>query len=557
MISPLLRWMEAPSNEKGFHFAGDSGAWSLVTYEEMAGRVLGATARLIDCGVRPNDRVALALPTGPDFVSAFYGAVAAGATPSVLTPPTILNSRGRFVEHTFAVLRVLGPAVIVTDDEHAPLLDEAARGLSDRPTIVSVPLGTSTTADLQPAADLALLQFTSGSTGSPRGVRVTAPNLQSNIQMIGQWLGAGPDDGWATWLPMYHDMGLVGSFLTSGSYEMSIWFMRPDQFVRSPVLWLECFGRHGATIGASPSFGFKYILRRVAPRDLKGLDFRRWRCAISGADRVDAASLKAFAERLGGFGFQPSALSPAYGLAEATLAVTACDVASPVQCADLDWGSLVFGREVPIERLVRLDHAHETDLVSCLAASGRPMRGVSVHVVDEAGQRLPERHLGELVVAGPSVAAGYEGPAGEQQDFSASGFRTGDAGFLLGADVFVLGRLGDSFKVRARSVFVEDLEALLSGVDGLRPGRYAVVAAPTREPGIAVLAEGTAGEWTQRAAGVLRRELGPAVDIKVLIGERFIRKTSSGKLRRRLMCSELVEGTLPVDVVLHWPATRE
>src|SRR5205807_3940462 len=266
-------------------------------------------------------RVAVVLPTGPEFVATFLGALLAGAAPVPIAPSAAFADPAAYRDHVAGSLRAAAPAVLVTAPEQLPSL----RGTGCRTATFDALLRSGEAPARGPArrpGALGLLQFTSGSSGRPRGVRVPLAALEHNVRAIRDWLGMTAGDAAASWLPVHHDLGLVGCLLTPIASGGDLWLMRPADFVRSPRRYLRCFGSPGARLTAMPSFGLEHVARRIRPEDLAGLDLGEWRALIVGAERLQADVFERFCRVLAPAGFRPAALLPAYGLAEATLAVT-------------------------------------------------------------------------------------------------------------------------------------------------------------------------------------------------------------------------------------------
>jgi acyl-CoA synthetase (AMP-forming)/AMP-acid ligase II len=551
----LLDWIAAPQPDRGLHFATDGDGWEFWSYPRLARAVAAQTGSIEARRARREGCVSI-VGGGPAFVAAFLGALAAGNTPSPLAPPAFASDRDAYVAHTAAALRIARPTLLLTDEAFLDAVGAAAElaGLDQPPRTLE--LGEADAAPaLGTAPDLALLQFTSGSTGRPRGVRLRRESLEANIAAIRRWLAMGADDVTATWLPLHHDMGLIGCLLTPIVNQSDAWIIRPDQFVARPLRWLECFGRGGATLTAAPNFGFAYVLRRVRDADLEGMDFSGWRAAIVGAERVDPATLGEFAARLAPHGFRASAFLPAYGLAEATLAVSGGRLGREPRAVLPDWSRVEPGEPLPLlatadlldrERMA----ADEGWLVGC----GAPLAGVTVSILDEEGRPLPDGHLGEIAVAGESVADGYEGQAaGHATRLVAGRLHTGDLGTLVDDELFVVGRTGDALSVRGRMVFAEDLEARLVTIDGVRRGRCAVLCGG--EAGgdrLVAVVEAEPGPWVETAAALIRAEVGPEPTVMVMAGPPgTIERTSSGKPRRQVMWRALHDRRLAAEQL--WP----
>jgi acyl-CoA synthetase (AMP-forming)/AMP-acid ligase II len=573
--SALLGWLDDPAVDRGIQFADSAGGWAFCSYAELAGLVAETAGRLVAAGLGAggNGVVCLVFPGGPEFVAAFFGILIAGGTPAPIAPPLLFRSVEEYRAHLVRLLQAASPSLVVTDADQVPVVAEAVEAAGLQCGCLELSLaGERCELSARPPAGLALLQFTSGSSGSPRGVRVSWANLEAQVVALHRWVRWRNDDSVASWLPLYHDMGLIGVLLCAAVRGSQLWLLRPEQFLRSPAVWLACLGRLGATITASPSFGYAYAASKVSPVELAGMDFSGWRVAAVAAERVDPAALGRFAGLVAPNGFRREAFLPGYGLAEATLALTGSRLdALPVVVA-VDPASLRFGEPVRVLArgvldVLEVERAAGGGQGEWLVGCGRPLPGIRLGIVDATGAPLGEGRLGEIVAAGPWVAEGYQGQ-GEDQGAQASGptrfapgqgkgqgqLCTGDAGFLLDGELFVLGRMGDSTKVRGRSLYAEDVEARLAAIPGVPAGRVVVVF--ERFDGldtVAAVVEHERGAWVEPVARRLRSETGHSRRVLVLQVPRYaIPRTSSGKPRRRLLGQELIAGMLPATILVDW-----
>jgi acyl-CoA synthetase (AMP-forming)/AMP-acid ligase II len=559
-VAPILRWLEDPSEDTGFYFAKPGEEWDFLSYAELAASATHTARELVERGVQPGQVVTLVLPSAAEFTAAFFAVHLAGAVPTVLVPPTMFQSFDVYVKAAAAALQSTHSQRVLTSSALVEILTPACELAGRRPPLVldfpENPVRAPCTPIPNPSG-LALLQLTSGSTGNGRPVQVTHENLEANILSIRRWLRMSPDDATASWLPLYHDMGLIGCFLTPVHAQTSVWLMTPEQFIEDPRRWLSCFGSGAATLTASPNFGFAYVARKVAPGELEGMDFSRWRVAIVGAEHIDASALERFTALTGPHGFERRTFMPAYGLAEATLAVTGGLPDAAPLAVKLDWSKLSMDSPAPVVDAQPLgEAAHQKErgwLVSC----GTPHPGMHVELrpldADPGhDSALPEGYIGEILVRGPSVSHGYVDavPEGATR-FTLEGLRTGDAGFFHQGQLFVLGRIGDSTKIRGRPVYVETLESRLIGTGALRAGNF-VVMTGMRDAAleIALVAELDPGDWATKAASLFQRELGEEVPVRIYAAPRgTLLRTSSGKPRRRAMWACLMAGQLEAKAI--------
>jgi acyl-CoA synthetase (AMP-forming)/AMP-acid ligase II len=551
-MDDVIDWLQEPAAHRGIHFAERGDGWVYRSYVELARQARQVASLLEATGVRRGDVVSLVVSEPRDFVPAFLGTLAAGAVASPIASP-LASPSSRDTERVAQILAVARPRVVLSDTALLTLTRQAA-ALSGGPSQVI------TMEDLEqlpearprpvPASGLQLLQFTSGSSGSPRGVKVSKANLAANVSSILSWLGITDRDIAASWLPTYHDMGLVGTLLGSVAAQVDLWMMSPVDFVRSPLRWVELFGRRGATVTASPSFGYGLAAKKVAAHELAGMDFSSWRVAGSGAERVDPKVTATFARLLEPHGFRSTAFTPSYGMAEATLAVAGIRPGTPCRMVRHD-GNLRPGEPVAVQQTEILGR-HLPQTPGWLASCGSPLPTVAVDIVDEEGRALPEGHFGEIRVHGAGVAQGYAALSPDaSSSFTPDGLRSGDGGFVLDGEVFVVGRLGESTKVRGRVVHAEDVEQLLSEVEGIGLGRCAVAMGSTSDGNAALLVVESDGvQWIQEAVGVIRSATDIDLPVEaVRVSRGGIPRTSSGKPRRRHMWTLFSNGELPGEIV--------
>jgi acyl-CoA synthetase (AMP-forming)/AMP-acid ligase II len=378
-----------------------------------------------------------------------------------------------------------------------------------------------------------LLQFTSGSTGAPRGVSVPSDSLAANIQMIHEWLEWGPDDAVGSWLPLHHDMGLIGLCLAPVCAQNDIWALRPREFLLAPDRWLDSFTR-GASVTASPPFGYAYAARRAESRKF---DLSTLRAAVVGAEMLAATPLLQFAARFSAAGFRPASFCPAYGLAEATLAVTGSPPTEQPRAVSGITAQAGTGANVSGPELCLPETGVENPAASgILVSSGRPLPGIDLTILGEDGEPLEDRIIGEIAVDTPSLADGYLTAQGERSPLRIRNAQliTGDLGFMIGSDLFVLGRLGDALKVRGQLYLAEQLELELASRLGLEPHRLVVACQPSQDgPSATIVLEGTPATEAVEASRVLRSILGPGAQVSATAVDRgWIPRTTSGKPRR-------------------------
>ncbi|WP_433522478.1 AMP-binding protein [Nocardia pseudovaccinii] len=561
-VAAVRNWLADPARDAGIHLADEADGWEYRSYHDLAELSWSIAARMREHGMGSGDGACVIMPTGFHCAAAFYAVWACGGVFTPVAPP-MFGDLDQIIAHIAAILEQARPRLVVTSTEFEQLVRKAAEaaGRADEPLVIDAanPGPAPTEREFGEPDDCALLQFTSGSTGTPRGVRVSWHNLANNIAMISTLIDWRHGETMVSWLPLYHDMGLVGAFLTTVTNQGELYLMRPDQFVRDPARWLRAMSHAQHT--PSPSFALGYVAHRVAPEEIADLDLSGWRTLAVGSEPVEVADLQSFAGLAGRQGFSTSAYTLAYGLAEATLMVTSSARNRPITALRLDNPNLRFGRPITILAEELLDDTHRVESSGWITGLGYSTPESTVRVVDEDGRELPDGTLGEMIVVGDSVALGYSGEptAGSSTRIVERVLFTGDAGFLHNGEVFVLGRMGSSLKVRGRSVFMEDIESRVAQETGITKGKLAAVAiTEAGAQGIALFAESAPGDWIAEARRIIRGELGPAQTVHIVTGPRgLIRRTSSGKPRRRHMWQLFADGALAGAVVHAADGTTE
>ena len=522
----------------------------ILTHAALDRRARAIAVLLARNGIRKGDRVALLLHPGAAFLEGFFGCLYAGAVAVPVQPPASRRANARL-------------EAIAADSNAAAAL--CAGALSRKQTVPSLrEIDITSNEEDAPSqwvnphntgGDLVLLQYTSGSTGTPKGVALRHRNLLANLAAIRSGFGLTPDDHLVSWLPPYHDMGLIGAILQPLYTGFPAALMAPATFTRAPFVWLQAISERGATVSGAPNFAYELCARRITAEQRAALDLRAWRVAFCGAETIHVQTVERFAETFGDCGFAPESFIPCYGLAEATLFVSA---ASPSRRAPRVLP--VDARALETELAARAPENAARRLVSC----GVPGKGVDVLIVDpERGMRLPDGRVGEIWVGGPSVAAGYWNGDDETArvfgatlaDGGAAPFlRTGDLGFIEGGELFVAGRIKDLIILRGRNIHPADVEhtieashvrviangAAAFSIDGDGAERLVVVAEVERR--------GTSddGEVIAAVRAAVAEEHQVHVDAVVLVRAGTMLKTTSGKIRRSACRDAYRDGALAV-----------
>lgn len=537
MTRPILEWIRKPSSRRGISFASRDGSWEFWSYARLADLSSRFAQGLTRAGLQQLDTVALIQTSSPGFVASLFGAIMAGGIPAPMPPPEQFLFTDDYQQRIRELLRVAAPRfVLLGADAPATLRNLFSWTNETKVIAVDTLLHGEYCQFRDDSADLALLQFTSGSSGHCRAVRVPHSALEVNIEAIHRWLEWKHTDVAASWLPLHHDMGLIGCLLSALVRESDLWLFEPEHFVRSPLRYLRCLGEKGVSLTALPNFALDHIVRRVRPDLLDGTDFSALRGVIVGSEMLKADSFAGFNTLLAPFGFERHSLLPAYGLAEATLAATGVPLRE-------GWSQLVVDRKAIAWGANVAQSCSDLSAGSTLVGCGRPLAGVSITIENESNQTLTDNQIGQIVVRGNSVAAGYlKGVSAGETHFRAEGLQTGDMGFIHDGQLFVLGRLGDSLKIRGRSLFAQDVESALSTL-GLPPRRVvALLGSHEGEPTAVVLLERPAANHISGAHSLLRSLASGAKAVVLEVPRGSIRRTSSGKVRRRELWEKFCTG---------------
>jgi fatty-acyl-CoA synthase len=513
----------------------------------LARRTAGGLQAL---GIQPGDRVALVLPTGRDFLGAFFGAQLAGAVPVPLYPPVRLGRLADYHASTAAMVTAARARLVLADAQTHRLLGEVARlsrvelGVRE---VSSLPAG-----DFQPVAvegsSLGVIQFSSGSTSAPKPVGLSHSNLVAQLETLRQRVGPGGEHRvGVSWLPLYHDMGLIGALLSAVYLPGTLVLLSPQDFLVRPALWLRAISRHRGFISPAPNFAYALCLKRVKDEELEGIDLTSWALALNGAEPVSVEVLRRFSARFARWGLRPEALVPVYGLSEASLAVTF----SPPRPTP---------RALPVDAQVLAAEGRIQPGTRELASVGGPVHGVEVCVRDEAGDERPPGAVGRVHVRGPSVMQGYDGMADATAAVLRDGWLdTGDLGFEHEGELYLYGRAKDVLVLRGANRAPQEFEEALEGLPGVRPGcAVALGHVADQAEGeellmlVEALEDAPADLVAQVQAAVAARTQVTPREV-VLLTPGTLPRTSSGKLRRREALRQFLAGTLtpprPVTLV--------
>ena len=475
-----MAW-HAERHPQGTHAVvlGDEQAHT-VTYAQLAEGAKGIAGALQHAGVQPGVSVALMLPTAVEYLYAFFGILLAGAMPVPIYPPTHASQIEEHVHRHAGVLSNAAVYALITVPEArivAHLLRTKAPSLRH---ILSVAELAAQREPFQPlrsppsAESIAMLQYTSGSTGSPKGVVLTHANLLANIRTIGSEISVNESDVFVSWLPLYHDMGLIGAWLGSLYFGCLLVIMPPTAFLTRPARWLQAIHQYRGTLTASPNFGYELCARRLTDSDVTGLDLSSLRIAFNGAEPVYPDTLQRFGHRFAPYGFRAEAMTPVYGLAEAAVGLTFPPMGRGPIVDSIDRSTMMRERRA-VSRPPNAPNVLR--FVSC----GRPLPGYRVRILDEADTEVPERIEGVLQFTGPSATSGYfHNPEATARLVHGEWRDTGDRAYLAAGEIYITGRVKDMIIRRGQHIYPDEIENAIGELAGVRKG--CVVAFGTKEP---------------------------------------------------------------------------
>lgn len=529
--------IDAAKTDKCVRFWNGSLASPTFHYKEILDRAQKVAGALRAKGLASGERVAIILPTSIDFYEAYFGVLLAGGCPTALYPPARLGRIDHWKSRTASMLLDASCVALLTE--------RRLMGLVGSPALQALPrLGchniaklrqwnSSTEIQFHEADELATVQFSSGSTGRPKAVALTHGNMLSNARAILSCIPKkGGDHSAVSWLPLYHDMGLIGCLVSAMIAPGDLTLIRPEQFIARPLTWLEALSATGATISVAPNFAYGLCVSRLSREDVQSLDLSRWSVAMCGAEPVHPNTLNEFAQLLNPCAFDKTALTPVYGLAEATLAVTFSSFHGPPK-----WLSL--SRSALFDSKIELARSGEDSL--SLMSLGQPLPDTDVKIMNNDTE-LSERTIGEVWVKGPGVSPGYLNCDKEKgQTFENSWLKTGDLGFIESGELYLCGRKKDLVIIRGRNYDPSIIEKALDLVPQVRKGcavSFSVSDESSSTEQLVVLAERSKStEFCEENArddvtGAILGETGLKADVVLFLEPGTLPRTSSGKLQR-------------------------
>jgi 1-acyl-sn-glycerol-3-phosphate acyltransferase len=551
-LTDVLRWHAGRTPDRvHIRLRCDDGTEMPITYGELLAGSNRVSAGLRTLGVKAGEPVALMLRTERAFFEAFFGALFCGAVPVPLYPPFRPDELVEYTRRQRRILRNAEARVLVTFAEAerlAAFIRSQAPSLHTITTVERLGAGHAPTVDVRSGPDdPALIQYTSGSTGDPKGVLLSHGNILANVRAIGEAISIRASDVAVSWLPLYHDMGLIGAWLGSLYFGVPIALMSPLAFLSRPARWLWAIHAHHGTISPAPNFAFDLCARKIEDDELQGLDLSGWRLALNGSEVVSPETIDRFTRRFAPYGFKPEAMCPVYGLAESSVGLTMPALGRLPRVDRI-------ARE-PFERARKLHQASPAEsrafqFVSC----GRPLPGHDVRIADASGRALGERLEGHIQFRGPSVTRGYFRNADATGAVLQDGWMdSGDLGYWADGELFITGREKDLIIQGGRNIYAQEVEDIATTVAGIRKGCVAAFGVYDLARGterLIVVAETRERDPARRDAlrqALLDRlvaDIGVPADVVIIANPGTVLKTPSGKIRRSATRNAYVNNTL-------------
>jgi fatty-acyl-CoA synthase len=538
---------------RGFVFVKPDGTERFCSFHEIHAEASRRAAHLAARGVAKGDRVALVIPDGDEFVLSFLGAIFAGGVPVPMYPQLSFKNVESYHDTVAHIATASGAKILLTTRTTKPYVDPVLPRVPGLRTIATVdelaapapgPLDVKVTAD-----DVAFLQFTSGSTSRPKGVVVTHGNLAWNAEsfMIHGLAKDSSIDKGVSWLPLFHDMGLIGFVIGPLFTDIPVVFLPTASFVRAPRIWLDTIHKHRGTITYAPNFAYALVTKRLKDKDIAGLDLSCVKIAGCGAEPIQAKTLREFAEKTKPAKFDPRAFLPSYGMAEATLAITFVPHSTGMRSDVIDPKAMQEGKAKSVDASA----SSASEIVDC----GRPFPEHLVAIVDEEGKRLGERQVGQIISRGPSTTSGYW----NEPELTAAAWKksfdgevwlhTGDLGYVADGGLYICGRIKDIIIIRGRNFYPQDIEWVVSELPGIRRGNVVAFGVDVDgEEQLVICAEAfqsDAAGLTEQITQSIAAQVGLAVHKVEIVPQGSLPRTSSGKPQRRKTKQMFLEGALP------------
>lgn len=549
LVDALLLHATGDPERPHIYFQDEHGKEEVITYGKLYENGLRVAHELIKRGLKPGETIAIMQPTNPGFFYTFAGVLLANCIPVPIYPPLRPHQIEAYAKQEAKILRNAEVRMLVTfhEAEHLSKLLRVFIPSLKHVTTVNSLLKNDEKAPFfgAKADDFALIQYTSGSTSAPKGVLLTHQNLLSNIRTFGEFGHMNHQDVLVSWVPLYHDLGLIGMWLSSLYHGIPLVVMSPLTFLTRPERWLWAIHYHRGTISGGPNFAYELCIRKIEPEQIEGLDLSSWRAAVNAAEAIQPKTMERFTEKFAPYGFKPEAHRPAYGLAESTVCLTVGALGRPPRIDKID--RKAFEKDM---QAIATAEENGLEFVAC----GKPLPNHFMRIVDESGNELPERHIGQLQFKGPSSMQGYYGnPEATMAIYHDGWWDSGDLCYIADEELFVTGRKKDVIIKAGRNLYPSELEELTSQVPDIRRGCVIAFGTIDTERGtekLIIVAETrikkpkNAAAIANQVTEIILNALDVAPDQVILIPPQSIPKTSSGKLQRAACKASYLAGKL-------------
>lgn len=556
LLETLLLYGEKAPNKAHIYFQKEDGQQEIITYQQLLHASLRIANGLRLRGLKEGETVAIMQPTHPGFFYTFFGTLLAGGVPVPIYPPFRMHMLEAYAKTEARILGNAEVRVLVTFEEAeklSHLLKAFVPSLKYITTVDELLHSDELTMPFKAQADnFAFIQYTSGSTSDPKGVLLNHSNLLANIRAYGKAIKVTPDDVAVSWLPLYHDMGLIGLWLGSLYFGVPLVLLTPFSFLNHPERWLWAIHYHRGTLSGAPNFGYELCVRKIEPALIEGLDLSSWRIAANGAEKVYPRTLEQFAKKFAPYGLKRSAILPVYGLAESTVALTIPPINRDFRLDHID------RKQFEEEKLAVTSTDDALTYVSC----GVPLEDHQVRIVDDDNNPLAERHVGNLQFRGPSSMQGYyNNPKGTAAVMHDSWIDSGDLAYQAEGEIFITGRRKDLIIKAGRNLYPAELEEIVSAVPGVRQGCVAAFGDIDKDRGteqLIIVAETREKDKTNR--NKIKEDIHDAIataldivpDYVILVDPHAVPKTSSGKLQRAACKKMYMDGKLNKRQTAAW-----
>ena len=540
----VLEWhVKTHPNRPHITLFSNQNSDEVITYLELWKGAEIVAAGLQQLGLEPGDSVLIMLPTGTEYFFTFMGVLLAGAIPVPVYPPGRLKQIEEHLQRHTAIANNSLARILVTVNEAKQFTKFLRTQVVNLQHVLTVPelnqTGSKALSEFRrpviSSENIAFLQYTSGSTGMPKGVVLTHANLLANIRAMAKVINVSSEDIFVSWLPLYHDMGLIGAWLGSLHFACQLVIMAPLAFIARPQRWLWAIHKYGGTLSAAPNFAYELCVRRIDDKDIEELDLSSWRIACNGAEAVNPDTIRRFIDRFAGYGFRPESMMPVYGLAESSVGLAFPNPGRPAIIDRIDRNLFMdIGQAIQVDKT----GTDVLEFVSC----GQPLPGHQVRIVDGADRELPERREGSLQFTGPSSTSGYfKNPEKTRELFHGQWLDSGDKAYLAAGEIYITGRSKDMIIKAGRNIYPVELEDAVGKVAGIRDGCVAVFGSRTTNNAterLIILAETRKKgkedleRITNRINTIVTDLTGTPPDEVVLAPPNTVLKTSSGKIRR-------------------------